>query len=408
MARSDPTDTIGYVLRKFPVLSETFILNEILALEARGLAIHIFSLGPPRDPKFHEGVTRLRAPIVYLPGLADYRALLRYVRAAANRYGGSFRRELLSVLFSGKPKLVWRFLQAAYIAERAARLGIGRFHAHFANRSTTVARLASRIGEIPYSFTAHAFDIYRADVSPRILRRKITDADFVIAISESNEKLLAEVADGAGQKIRLLHNGIDLATFVPEPGPHRSSFSILCVARLVEKKGLPHLVEACGHLRDRGLGFRCQIVGRGNLRPLVTGMIRELRLEKHVRLRGAVRQGEVPDLYRAADVCVLPAIVASDGNREGLPVSIVEALACGLPVVATPVSGIAEVVRHDHNGLLVPPGDSSALADALERLITDPGLCARLRSNARASVVTDFDIRRTSRSLEQLFAAKVA
>jgi glycosyltransferase involved in cell wall biosynthesis len=408
MARSESTATVGYVLRKFPVLSETFILNEILSLEDRGVPIHIFALAPSRDPKFHEGVTRLRAPIVYIPGPADHASLLRYVRAAAARHPQSFRRELLAVLARGRPKLLWRFLQAAYVAERAARVRVDRLHAHFANRSTTVARLASRISGIPYSFTAHAFDIYRTDVSPRILRRKIDDANFVITISESNQDLLEKVAEERGDKIRLLHNGIDLSAFTPAPIPERPSFSILCVARLVEKKGLPYLIEACGRLRDRGLDFRCRIIGRGNLRPRLAAMIAERQLEDRVSLRGAVRQGEVPDLYRSADVFVLPAIVASDGNREGLPVSIVEALACGLPVVSTPVSGISEVVHHDHNGLLVPERNPSELAEALERLITDRPLYDRLRDNARQSVTGRFDIRRTSRSLQELFVREVA
>jgi glycosyltransferase involved in cell wall biosynthesis len=408
MAKHESSATVGYVLRKFPVLSETFILNEILSLEDRGVPIHIFALAPSRDPKFHEGVTRLCAPIVYVPGLADHRSLLRYVRAAADRHPRAFRRELLAVLARGRPKLLWRFLQAAYIAERAARVGIDRLHAHFANRSTTVARLASRISGIPYSFTAHAFDIYRTDVSPRILRRKIDDANFVITISESNQDLLENVADKQGDKVRLLHNGIDLSTFSPAQAPDRPSFTILCVARLVEKKGLPYLIEACRHLRDRGLDFQCWIVGRGKLRPRLARMISDSRLEDRVHMRGAVRQGEVPDLYRSADVFVLPAIVASDGNREGLPVSIVEALACGLPVVSTPVSGIIEVVRHDDNGLLVPPRDPWELTEALQRLITNRPLFERLRDNARPSVMGRFDIRRTSRSLEQLFAREVA
>jgi glycosyltransferase involved in cell wall biosynthesis len=389
-------------------LSETFILNEILSLEDRGVPIHIFALAPSRDPKFHEGVTRLRATIVYVPGLSDHRSLLRYVRASADRHPRAFRRELLRVLTRARPKLLWRFLQAAYIAERAARVRVDRFHAHFANRSTTVARIASRISGIPYSFTAHAFDIYRSDVSPRVLRRKIDDANFVITISESNQYHLEMVADESGDKIRLLHNGIDLSKFTPAQAPDRPSFTILCVARLVEKKGLPYLIEACRHLRDRGLDFQCWIVGRGNQRPRLARMIHDARLEDRVHMRGAVRQGEVPALYRSADVFVLPAIVASDGNREGLPVSIVEALACGLPVVSTAVSGISEVVRHDHNGLLVPQRNPWELTEALQRLITSRPLCERLRGNARPSVTGRFDIRRTSRSLEKLFVREVA
>jgi glycosyltransferase involved in cell wall biosynthesis len=196
--------------------------------------------------------------------------------------------------------------------------------------------------------------------------------------------------------------------FLPRTWDGREPLKILIAATFREKKGIPYLVDACRLLRDRGRDFQCRIVGRGNLRPQIARKIRESGLEKRVQMRSVVRQGEVPDLYRSADVFVLPAIVASDGNREGLPVSIVEALACGLPVVSTPVSGISEVVRHDHNGLLVPQGDSWELAEALQRVIDDRSLYERLRNNARPSIMDRFDIRRTSRSLERLFAQEVA
>jgi colanic acid/amylovoran biosynthesis glycosyltransferase len=238
MAETQRPATIGYILRKFPVLSETFVLNEILGLEARDVPIKIFSVAPPRDPKYHEGVVRLEAPITYVPGIADYESLLKYVRAAARRYRPEYRRTLWRVLATGRPTLVWRFLQAAYIAERAARLRIAHFHAHFATRATTVARLASRISGIPYSFTAHACDIYRSDVDMAVLRRKIEDARFVVTISQSNVEFLQQVANGRADKIRLLHNGIDLETFTPCAAVPEPPFTILSIARLVEKKGL--------------------------------------------------------------------------------------------------------------------------------------------------------------------------
>jgi glycosyltransferase involved in cell wall biosynthesis len=369
---------IGYILRKFPVLSETFILNEILALEKRGVQIHIFALAPSRDPRFHDGVVRLRAAITYVPGILDLRNLLPYAKAAAQRYGPAYRRTLSEVLLSGQPRLFWRFLQAAYIAERARRLQLGHLHAHFANRSTTVARLASKMSAIPYTFTAHAFDIYKQTVNPAVLRQKIDDASSVITISHSNEDYLKMVVDGSTDKIRMLHNGIDVSAFSPDSIPEHQPFRILCVARLVEKKGLTYLVEACRILKDRGLAFRCRIVGRGALRSQLNDLIRELQLEDCVKLLGPRRQSEVPQLYREASVYVLPSVVAHDGNREGLPVSIVE------------------------NGLLVPERDALSLAEALTRLMQDRELYARLRDAARPTVVPSFDIESTSGVLQQL------
>src|SRR5687767_7033128 len=148
---------VGYVLRKFPVLSETFVLNEILALESMGIEVHVFALAPSRDPRFHEGVGRLKATIHHVPGLSDFRTLLRHARRQAKRNPRRYRRQLLNVLGTGRPKLLWRFLQASYVADRARRAGVTHLHAHFANHPATVAHQASRLLGIPYSFTAHAY-----------------------------------------------------------------------------------------------------------------------------------------------------------------------------------------------------------------------------------------------------------
>ena len=394
---------IGYVLRKFPVLSETFILNEILGLEALGAKVHIFALAPGRDPRFHERLARLRASISYVPGADNPKALLRHASHAARRFGVGYRRTLARVLASGRPSLFYRMLQAGWVAERAARLRLPRLHAHFATRATTVAGLASAISGLPYSFTAHAFDIYKSNARPRILRRKIEAADFVITISEANRTFLQEIAAGHTDKIRLLHNGIDLSQFTPNGQPDSPPFQILSVARLVEKKGLAVLIEACHELHRRGQPFQCSIIGRGRLRPRLQELIQQWDLSGSVKLLGARTQDEVLQHYHRSHLYVLPAVVGSDGNREGLPVSIVEALACGLPVISTRVAGIPEVVQHERNGLLVGEGDALDLADALQRVMHEPALHDRLRDNARTSVVSVFDTERTSRTLQGMF-----
>lgn len=404
MPRSESKLVVGYVLRKFPKLSETFVLNEILGLESRGVRVHIFSLLPPRDPRFHEGLARLKAPVWYVPGPGDRKPLLRTVREGSRRFQGTYRRTLRRALASGRPSLFWRFLQAAYIAERSARLHVSHYHAHFATRATTVAKLASSISGVPYSFTAHAVDIYRQDIKPRVLERKIAASDFTITVSEANVEYLQQLANGSRDKIVLLRNGIDLSKFVPVDAPDAPPFTILSVARLVEKKGCQYLIHACRHLVDRGLPIRCWIVGRGNLRKPLQAQIDRLDLGDHVRLLGGRTQRDVLKRLRAAYLYVLPSIVGSDGNREGLPVSLVEALACGVPVVSTATAGIPEVVRHEHNGLLVPERDGAALADAMERMLSDRSLYERLKANARPSVESMFDTERTSEQLRRLFA----
>jgi colanic acid/amylovoran biosynthesis glycosyltransferase len=398
---------VGYVLRKFPVLSETFVLNEILALEARGVEVHVFPLAPTRDPRFHEGVGRMKATIHYVPGAADYRTLLRHARRLAARNPRRFRRELLKALATGRPALLWQFLQASWVADRARRVGVTHLHAHFATEPAAVAQAAGGLIGVPFSFTAHAFDIYR-DVNARVLAKKIRNARFTVTVSRYNVAFLESVANGGGGRIELIRNGIDLDRFSPAPHPPGGPFSILAVARLVEKKGLALLVEACGHLRDRNLDFRCEIVGKGAQRADLERQVRTLDLGTHVHLAGPLPQQEIVARYQRAHVLVLPCIVGSDGNRDGLPVSIVEALACGLPVISTDVTGIPEAVHHGRNGLIVPQGDVPGLAGAMERLMRDPDLLAGLRAGARKSVIEEFDERCTAARLHALLEEEAA
>lgn len=391
---------VGYVLRKFPVLSETFILGEILALEAEGVPVHIFALERPNDPRFHEDLPKLKASITYVPDVLDVRALLRHNLRVARSRSSSYSRAFRYALATARPTLLWRLLQAGYIASEARRLGLHHLHAHFANRPTTVALLASRIVGIPYSFTAHAVDIFKRTVDARALARKMESARFVVAISEFNKTYLERLGRGSNGRIVQIYNGIDLDRFSPNGGPPAEPFTILSVARLVEKKGLDVLIEACSRLRARGLSFQCWIVGKGRLRPALSALITRLNLEDVVDLLGPHTQLEVLERYHAAHLYVLPCVVGPDGNRDGLPVSLIEALSCGLPVVTTPMTGIPEAVRHLHNGLLVPDGDADALADALEALVRDRQLYDQLRANARPSIAATFDRRQTARQLQ--------
>jgi colanic acid/amylovoran biosynthesis glycosyltransferase len=403
---SPETVEVGYILRKFPVLSETFVLNEILALEERGVPLHMFSLHRPNDPRFHEELPRLRSRISYVPELTDSRKLIRHAWKARRRFGLRYWRTLAWVVSQRRPKLFWRFLQAAYVANEAHRLGLRHFHAQFANRPTTVALLASRLTGIPYSFTAHATDIFKTTVNQQALWSKVQEAKWVVTVSDFNRAYLLGVTDAQPEKIVVVRNGIRLDRFTPGEPPPAPPFRMVCVARLVEKKGLPVLIEACALLRDRGLDFRLGIVGKGTLRPRLEAIIARKELGDHVRLLGPHTHGEVLRRYRESHLCVLSAVVGRDGNQEGLPVSIVEALACGLPVISTPIAGIPEAVKHDYNGFLVEPGDPKSLAEALEAVIRDRRLYERLRMNARASVVEHFDLPLTSAELHALLLGR--
>jgi glycosyltransferase involved in cell wall biosynthesis len=392
---------VAYVLRRFPKLSETFIVNEILALEALGQPLCVFSLQPSRDSRFHEDVSRIKASITYPPDLFELRKLLRYNLRAARRNPRGYARALCDALIRLRPQ-PWRLLQAGYLSERARCLHVRHLHSHFATEATRVAALASRISGIPYSFTAHAVDIYKNVVDQRLLARHLERAAFAVAVSETSLSDLRKIVDHSAHKIVRLYNGIDLERFQPRPRSSPQPFTILSVARLVEKKGLHLLVEACRQLRERGAAFRCWIVGKGAERARLQAAIRYHGLGDRVELLGAHNHAEIVARYRSADLFVLPCLVTADGNRDGLPVSLVEALASGLPVVATPVTGIPEVVRDGENGLLVPCGDASRLAEAIESLMRDRARYEWLRTNARASVQKTFDRRETSRVLHGL------
>lgn len=406
MADRHAVPPVGYVLNKFPVLSETFVLNELLALEARGVPLHIFALERPNDPRFHDGLSKLKARVSYVPGYLEPDRLLAHHRRLARRAPRRYLGTLAAA--ARRPATLSRFLQAGYVANEARRLRLTHLHAHFANRATTVASLAAKAAGIPFSFTAHAVDIYRSDVNAKLLEDKIADAKFVVTVSDYNKSHLAGYANGSAGKIVRIYNGIDLSRFTPVGAAHREPPTIVTVARLVEKKGHKVLIEACRLLHERGVPFRSWIIGKGMLRSPLERQIRQAGLDEQVRLLGPLNQLEVLECYRQADILALPCLVAADGNRDGLPVSIVEALACGLPVVTTRMDGITEAVRDRHNGLLVPSGDAGSLADALEALIGDPELRDRLAANTRLSVEFLFDLNRSVAELHGLMDGRAA
>jgi len=401
---NQPRLSVCYVLRKFPVLSETFILNEILGLEALGVDVNIFSIERPNDPRFHAGLARLKAPVVYMPGSDELQTLLKSHGRVKTRHPEGYRKTLMTVMKHPHPSLFWRFLQACWLVDRSRRSHPDHFHAHFATRPTSVACLAGSITGLPYSFTAHAMDIFKEQLSRKALSRKIEGSKFVVTVSDFNRTFLREVTPKADAKVVRINNGIDVERFAPNGTVPADPFTILCVARLVEKKGHSILLDAFAELRDRGVEFRGWLVGKGKLRWEIEQQIKRLKLRKHVELLGPHTHDEVRDRYHDANLYVLPCTVGSDGNRDGLPVSIIEALSCGVPVVTTPMTGIPEVIRDRFNGLLVPDGDAHALADAIEVVIRDAPLYDKLQSNARASVVSAFDSRKTVIELRDLFA----
>ena len=393
----------AYVLKMYPRFSETFIVNELLALEAAGEQIDIFSLRPPNDGRFHESLAEVRAEVTYLrcSGVraADVWATLGAARAELPGLTGCLD-ELLDVA-------VVDALQSVEVAVQLRRRGITHVHAHFGSVATTVARLAARLAEVPYTFTAHAKDIFHEDVDPLDLRRKLAEAAAVVTVSEFNlAHLRASFGSDADRVVRL-YNGLDLERF-GFADPAARPPVIVAVGRLVEKKGFDDLLEAVGLLVRDGRSVRLELVGTGPCQLALHAQVARLGLHEHVVLHGALPQSRVREVVRSAAAFAAPCVVAADGNRAGLPTVLLEAMALGTPVVGTPVTGIPEVVRHDDTGLLVPERDPQALAAALADLLDDAALRTRLAGRARLLVEAEFDVHRQAGRLRELFAGRPA
>ena len=388
---------LGYVLKAFTRISETFILNEILELERQGFDLRIYSLNRPRDTKRHRLAGQVQSPVTYLP-----EPLLRATPAVALahvklllRSPADYLVTLGQVLISCDPDLVERFIQAGFLAHLLERDGVCHLHAGFVHSPGSVAWLLYLLIGLPFSVATHAKDLYHSP--PRLLRKKLASARVVFTCTRYNVGHLRRMAGPAGiRRLRQIYHGTDLERFPFGLCGLADPPLILAVARLVKKKGLQYLIRGCAVLRSRGRRFRCRIIGAGPLHKDLLRLIRSEGLEETVSLEGALEQEQVIDWYRQAAVLALPSIVTSDGDRDGIPNVLVEAAAIGLPIVSTPVSGIPELVHDAETGLLVPPHDPTALADAIERLLDSPELRERLRAAARTTVEREFDLRRNA------------
>ncbi len=406
---------VGYVVKRYPRYSETFIVREILAHEQAGLDIEIFSLRPSNDGHFQDLIARVRGRVnpLYFPadGLVPESLSAASLTAshfwkslgvAANTLPGLW--ETIGEIIDAEARYVY---QALNLAVAVRRSGIQHLHAPFASEATTVARLAARLAGITYSFTMRAKDIFHESVNQEDLRRKMRDASGVVTISDFHLAYIRETYGELADRVIRAYNGLDIEEF-PYSDPSDRPPVILAVGRLVEKKGFGDLVEACGLLADRGLSFRCRIVGAGTLGTELNRRIEELGLSDRVSLIGPRPQGEVIREMQGASVLAMPCIVGDDGDRDGLPNVIQEALALGTPVISTDVTGIPEVVRDGETGLQVPQRDPAALADALERLLVDPDLRVQLARGARDLIESEFDIRRNTARRRALFRGELS
>lgn len=411
---SSPTTAplrVAYVVKTYPRLSETFILNEILALEARGVDVTILALKRPAESRFHEKLARVRGDVLYAPDVRS-NAMIEFLTARLPRLEG--REESISRLFwealRSRNREALETLPAALAFLAIVReRGIRHLHAHFATSAAALARQLADLAGVTYSFTAHAKDIFHDSVRLPVLREKAESAAFVVAVSDFSADFLRErLGPVAATRVQRLYNGLDLSEF-PRPdareGHDRTASvpTLLSVGRLVEKKGFPVLIEAVARLRNLGRPVRLVIAGEGEQRAELEAQIRSLRLQESVELVGALSHGDIRAWMTRADLFVLAAQVADDGNRDGLPVVVVEAMAAGLPVVSTPIVGIPEAVVDGVTGRLVPEKDAATLAAALVELLEDRNRAAAMARAARVRVEEQFDGARSAATLEGAF-----
>ena len=389
-----------YVLKRFPRLSETFILREILGLEAAGVQVFVDALLPPEQGPTHPELAALRARVRYLPRhprLRDPAVLGTHARVAARH---PLRWAALAV--RSRRDGTWRrFVQAGLVASRIHSDGAGHVHAHFATAACEVATMAARLAGVTCSVTAHAKDIYHRDNAPHLARR-LAGANAVVTVSAYNVAHLGGVLSVAGGSpdVRHIANGVPVG---PAADPAASQ-TLLCVARLVPKKGVDLLLEAAALLLEKHPHLRVDIIGDGPLREELTAQVDRLALVGRVRLLGVATTSQVHSAMTAARAVVLPCRIDVDGDRDGMPTVLVEALARGVPVVSTDVVGVGELVTDGETGLLVGAEDAPALAAALDRLLVDPLLAARLGDAGRRLVHQRFRPQDSTRALVDVFA----
>lgn len=394
---------IGYVLKRYPRFSETFVVHEILAHERAGLAIDIFALRPVAETHFQDVLGRVRSPVVRIPEKMRNAPTFWTQLVEAGRHLPGFWQTLERIGDTNIDDLS----QAVALGLEIDTRGIEHLHAHFGTVATTVARLAARFTGITYSFTAHAKDIYFRYDEPVNLDVKLRDAAAVVTISEYNLHHLRERFAADAANTNLIYNGLDLSG-LPWREPVSTAREILAVGRLIEKKGFHVLIEAARLLHERGVDFTLRIVGAGSEEANLQDQIERSGLGELAVLDGPRPQSEVIACMREAALLAAPCVVGEDGNRDGLPTVLLEAMAVGTPCIATDVTGIPELVHDGETGLIAPEGDPDTLADKIERLLGDADLRRRLSAAGRARIERDFDIDVNTQRLRDLFDLAIA
>lgn len=400
---------VAYILGTFPILTTTFIDRELLEAKRLGLDMTLIAIRKSAVADISSAVQELVNETHYLlpvSVLALIKAHLHFLMTRFRSYVGC----LLFLLTRRHPSLRARgktllhFGEGVLAASMFRDAPIDHIHAHFADRASVIAMVISRLTGVPYSFTAHAVDIY---VAPAFLAEKIANAKFVTTCTRYNKEYLEKQT---GQAVELVYHGLDFSDICENAMPlkDRGAPMLLSVGQLKEKKGFSYLIHACALLKERNYVFVCEIIGDGPERDRLSRLIRELRLDDTVLLRGALPHAHVIQKYSEATLFALACIVAEDGNRDGIPNVILEAMAHRLPVVSTNVSGIPEVIHNQETGWLVESQNVEALSAAIARVLDDPQNAAAVGENAHSFVEQYFNIRQNVGRLIEMFSGSLS
>lgn len=423
---------IAYVLKGYPRLSETFISSEIYRLEKAGVGLKIFVINQDEERAQHPITEKIKTQPVYLPkattssvpviswlqeNFPRFKSALksiirqkpiRTLKAGMIALDLSFKARV-SFFAAPKKKYLKEFFQAIALAEEISKHPeIAHLHAHFSHGATTVAWLAAIITQKTFSFTAHAKDIYSKDLNPNgLLRRKMDKAEFVVTCTEANKQHLDSL--GSKTKVHTIYHGLnaDFAELLESseaPSPMNGVLRTLAVGRMVEKKGFDIFVDACRILQNQGIKFSAKIIGEGGEHESeIKRRIAEYGFGDKFQILKPMTQGDLFKEYNRADVFCLPCRVVENGDRDGIPNVLAEAMACGLSVVSTNVSGIPEIVKDRINGLLVKPDSAKDVAEALINIKQESGLKDRLGKEAKATISEKFDADKHIQKLISLF-----
>jgi glycosyltransferase involved in cell wall biosynthesis len=389
---------VAYLFERFPSFGQTFCYREVAELERQGVRVHVFSIRRPADEPEQDWDKGIVERVHYLP---EEKPLVAEIDRVLK--SGAVPEEVRDAVKDwGRQSDFLRLYQAVYVGMRMQQEGLHQVHAHFAGMAARTAYWIERFFGLPFSFTAHANDVFAPREFAVSLAKLFEGAAAVVTVSDFAVRQLRERFPESAAKIHRVYNGLDLSQFRPTnfgaPVP-----VIVSIGRLIEKKGFSDLIEACGLLRARGRNLECRIIGEGPLEEALRAQIAAADLGTLVRLLGPQSQTEIATQLAGATIFALPCTRDADGGMDNQPTVIMEAMAAGLPVISTPLAGVPEMVEPAVTGELVPERDPAALATAIERLLDDPVRIRRLGTRGREIAREKFSIEESVRQLRAVF-----